>query len=293
VRIDDLAPRYRAILATTESFLVTHPANWSALDLAPLGVAIPAERRLSPTSLRSREVIDGLHHLDAATFGDQQMLMPRWVLFDCGAFPGIVYGFGRRAAELSATVRARYKVLDRDDVFVPLSMWVAIRAAEEGAWFGHNLSSANPLLDDDARLPGLGTLTKALGLAVARARAQYGATQWRSPSLALHLRFGDMALLSAFTPAHTHAETLCYRIDVDVARLEGCLGAGWRRPRVEGERLLDAADSAGIRALHDEIEAGACIRLVRAERTEAGQRLHLCRSPDRCPSTTHGSTLGD
>ena len=30
-----------------------------------------------------------------------------------------------------------------DDQFLPLSMWVAIRCAEDGAWFGHNLSSAN------------------------------------------------------------------------------------------------------------------------------------------------------
>jgi hypothetical protein len=279
MKVADLAPRYRALLATTESFLITHPANWSALDLGPFGVPIPAERRYAATSLRSREIVDGLHHLDAATFGDQQMLMPRWVLFDCGAFPGIVCGFGRRAAELPAAVRAHYRVLGRDDVFVPLSMWAAIRAAEEGAWFGHNLSSANALLDRDARLPGLGTLTKALGLQVARARAQYGATQWRSPSLALHLRFGDLVLLSAFTPAHTHAETLCYRLDVDEARLEGCLGDGARPPRVQGDRLLDAADSAGIRALHDEIEAGAHWRVVRAERTPVGQRIHLCRSP--------------
>ena len=280
MRIDDLAPRYRTILATTESFLVTHSANWSALDLAPLGISIPEERRYTATSLRSRELVDGLHHLDAAAFGDQQMLMPRWVLFDCGALPGIVYGFGRRAADLPVAVRAHYQVLDRDDVFVPLSMWVAIRAAEEGAWFGHNLSSANPLLDPDG-LPGLGTLTKALGLRLARARVQYGATQWRSPSLGLHLRFGDLVLLSAFTPAHTHAETLCYRLDVDEARLESCLTAGWRRPQIEGDRILDATDSAGIRALHDEIEAGARVRLVRAERTEEGQRLHLCRSSDR------------
>jgi hypothetical protein len=226
-------------------------------------------------------VIDGLHRLDAATFGDQEMLMPRWVLLDCGALPGIVYGFGRRARDLPERVRAHYRVLDRDDVFVPLSMWVAIRAAEEGAWLGHNLSSANLLFDGGARLPGLGTLTKALGLRLARARAQYGVTQWQSPSLALHLRFGDLRLLSAFTPAHTHAETLCYRIDVDEARLAGCLGAGFRRPHVEGDRVLDAADSAGIRALQDEIEAGARYHLVRVEVAGAGQRLHLCRALPR------------
>ncbi len=290
-----LAPRYRAILETTESFLLGYPGNWSALDLAPFGVAIAPERRYAVTSLASRELVEGLHRLDALTFGDQQMRMPRWVLFDCGALPGVVYGFGRRAGDLPDAVRAHYEVQERDDVFVPLSMWVAIRAVEEGAWLGHNLSSANLLLQGSAALPGLGTLTKALGLRVARARTQYGATQWASPALPLHLRFGDLHLLSAFTPAHTHAETLAYRMEVDQARLWSCLQADWQRPLVddgapldrsralpqtpvEGERTLDAADSAGLLALHHEIEAGARWRLVRAERSGAGQRLHLRRS---------------
>lgn len=278
MKLDDLEPRFRAVVTTTESFLVSYPGNWPALELAPFGLAIPEDRRYTATSLASREVVDGLHHLDAVTFGDQEMLMPRWVLFDCGEFPGIVYGFGRRARDLPEKVRAHYRVLNRDDVFVPLSMWVAIRCAEEGAWFGHNLSSANLLLEGEHRLPGLATMTKALGIALARAKKQYGATQWDSDSIGLHLRFGDLHLLSAFTPAHTHPETLSYRIDVDEARLWGCLQAGWKRPMVAADRVFDAGDSAGIQALHREIEEGARWRIVRAERADGGQRLYLCRT---------------
>jgi hypothetical protein len=272
-----LDPRFQNILGSTESFLVSYPGNWGALDLAPFGLPIPEERRYTATSLRSRDVVDGLHHLDAVTFGDQEMLMPRWVLFDCGEFPGIVYGFGRRARELPEEVRAHYRVLDRDDVFVPLSMWVAIRCAEEGAWFGHNLSSANLLLTGSEQLPGLGTVTKAFGLALTRARKQYGATQWDSDSIGIHLRLGEMHLLSAYTPAHTHPETLSYRIDVEPERIWSCLQAGWKRPEGATERVLDAGDPAGIRALHDEIEAGARWTMVRAERGAGGQRLHLRR----------------
>ncbi|APR76989.1 Hypothetical protein A7982_02336 [Minicystis rosea] len=278
MELEGLDPRYRAIVTTTESFLVSNPANHGALDLAPFGLAIPPARRYAATSLRSREVVDGLHRLDAASFGDQQMLMPRWVLFDCGELPGIVYGFGRRAGDLSARVRAHYEVLDRDDVFVPLSMWVAIRCAEDGAWFGHNLSSANLLLEDGERLPGLATLTKALGVKLSRARRLYGATQWDSDSIGIHLRFGAMDLLSAYTPAHTHAETLSYRMNVEEERLWGCLQDGWERPEALGERVLSAGDSTGIRALHDEIEAGDRWQLVKVERGEAGQRLHLRRA---------------
>lgn len=172
---------------------------------------------------------------------------------------------------------------DRDDVFVPLSMWVAIRCAEAGAWFGHNLSSANLLFDDAHRLRGLGTLTKVLGIRLTRATKQYGATQWDSDSISLHLRMGDMHLLSAFTPAHTHAETLSYRIEVDGDRLWDCLQAGWRRPAARVDRTIEGDGSAAIRALHREIEAGARWRIVGTERASGAgqpQRVHLAHTPD-------------
>lgn len=281
MKLEGLDPHFRTIVDTTESFLVSYPANWRALDLAPFDLEIPLGHRYTATSLASRDVVDGLHHLDAATFGDQDMLMPRWVLFDCGEFPGIVYGFGRRARDLPDNLRAHYRVTDRDDAFVPLSMWVAIRCAEDGAWFGHNLSSANLLFDDAHRLRGLGTLTKVLGIRLTGATKQYGATQWDSDSISLHLRMGDMHLLSAFTPAHTHPETLSYRIDVDGDRLWGGLQAGWRRPPARIDRTLDGNDSAAIRALHQEIEDGARWRIVgteRAARAGGPQRVHLARS---------------
>lgn len=276
----ELAPPFAAILATCEPFLVTYPANHPALDLAPFGLPIPTERRYTATALASRGVVDGLHVLDGATFGDQEMAMPRWVLFDCGEFPGVVFGFGRRASGLSGELRRRFGVEDRacDDAFVPLSMWVAIRCAEDRAWFGHNLSSVNVLATGSDALPGLATLTKAFGVKVARAERQYGATQWASGSIGLHLKLGDMRLLSAFTPAHTHPETLSYRIEVDEASLTRSLRREpWAATR-HGDRVLDADDASGIRALQDELERGEAWTLVRAERRPgAAQRLHLVR----------------
>jgi hypothetical protein len=275
-----LAPGYRAILDSCEPFLVSYPGNYPALDLAPYGVCITEERRYSATTLRSREVIDGLHRLDAATFGDQQMLMPRWVLFDCGEFPGIVFGFGRRAAALPARARAHYQVegKHKDEVFVPLSMWVAIRCAEEGAWFGHNLSSANVVLDAADAIAGLATITKILGVKLTRATKQYGATQWDSTSIGLHLRLGDMQLLSAFTPAHTHPETFAYLIDVDDTILTRSLRPGFRAMTKAGERTLAADDGDGIGKLHDDLERGERWALIRCERRDGrAQLLHLCR----------------
>ena len=278
MKTETLDPKYRAIVESCESFLISYPANWASLDLSPFGLEIPVERRYTATSLQSRDVVNGLHYLDATTFGDQDMLMPRWVLFDCGEFPGIVYGFGRRAKDLPERIRRHYHVLDRDDAFVPLTMWVAIRCAEEGAWFGHNLSSANLLLEGADALPGLATLTKAMGMRLTRATKQYGATQWDSDSVALHLRYGEMNLLSAFTPAHTHEETLSYLIEVDERRLWGCLQAGWKRPEIATDRTLDAGDRPAILALHEAIERGEKWQMVRCDRAvpnERPQRLHL------------------
>ncbi|MSP26508.1 MAG: hypothetical protein EXR75_15445, partial [Myxococcales bacterium] len=86
-----LAAPYRAILDGCEPYLISYPANYGALELEPFGVALAEERLYTATTLRSRDVVNGLHYLDAATFGDQEMLMPRWVLFDCGEFPGVVF----------------------------------------------------------------------------------------------------------------------------------------------------------------------------------------------------------
>ncbi len=276
----DLQPKYRRILDTCEPYLVTYPGNHSALDLAPFGLKIAPERLYDPTSLRSREVIDGLHHLDAFSFGGQEMLMPRWVLFDCGEFPGIVFGFGRKAADLGDELRRAYDVIgpSYNDVFVPLSMWVAIRCAEDGAWFGHNLSSSNYVAQTDP-LSGLGTITKSYGVKLARVRRQYGATQWASNSIALHMALGEMNLLNAYTPAHTHVETFTYRIDVTDDRVSAPLLPGWRRPHEGGDRYLDSDDPGAIRSLQDELEQGARLVLHRIEpKPGHAQRLWLTQA---------------
>jgi len=276
-----LAPKYQRILDTCEPYLVTYPGNHGALDLRPFGLPIASERIYDPTKMHSREVIDGLHHLDAFSFGGQEMLMPRWVLFDCGEFPGIVFGFGRKASEIGDELRRAYNVIgpSYNDVFVPLSMWVAIRCAEDGAWFGHNLSSSNYVAQTEP-LSGLGTITKSYGVRVARIVRQYGATQWSSTSINLHLALGEMNLLNAYTPAHTHVETFTYRMDVSAERASAPLLRGFRRPVDGGDRFVDSDNPGAIRALQDEIEQGAKLCLHRVEpRVGNSQRLwmvHTC-----------------
>ncbi len=269
-------PDVPRLLARTTPFIVSHRANWPHLNLAPLGVEIPATHRFDPTRLDSRDVIDGLHRLDRFSFGPQDMLMPRWVLFDCGEFPGLVMGLGAPARTLPLAVRRAYHVDHRPDAFVPLSMWVAVHNAEPGAWFGHNLSSANLVLGD-AALPGLATVTKALGIAATGATRQYGATQWGSPSLHIHLNFGDLHLLSAYTPAHTHPATFAYRLEVDPARLAQVLTPGWRKPQTPPTLTIDADDGEALLDLHAQLEAGVDWLLVGADPGPEGrpQRIHL------------------
>jgi len=273
---NDLAPRYREILETCDPYLVTHRGNLDALDLAPFGVAISPQHQFFPTSTSSALVVDGLARLDAVTFGSHDMKMPRWVLFDCGQFPGVVFGFGRRAADLPDQLRSVYEVDGPNHAgrFVPLSMWIAIPCAENGAWFAHNLASAN-LVAREQLLPGLGTLTKTLGVRLTRCRRQYGATQWDNASLRIHSSLGQMMLCSAWTPTHSRPDTLVYSIDVDARCLVAPLLGGHGRSASKGDLEIDPGDHDALRSLDQRIEAGAILRVVDVTSADGGQRVWL------------------
>lgn len=272
----NLLPQYQRILEECEPFVISYRGNWPHLDLTPFGVQVAEERLYCPTTLRSRGVIDDLHVLDGFSFGPQEMLMPRWVLYDCGEFPGMVFGFGRRAGDLPQMVRDAYKRADPEH-FVALSMWVAIPCAEPTAWFGHNLSSANLLT---RVYPGLATITKGLGMVCTKAQKQYGATQWDSDSIGVHMNLGDMRLLSAWTPAHTHIETLSYRIDVDQKRIAACMEPGFKRPHQRVDRTIASDDHGAMQVLQADIERGDGWLLSAVDRPVAEgapQRIHLER----------------
>lgn len=262
------APRYTSILQTARPFLVAQKASLPYLNLAPMGIPIAPDCIFDPTELRSRSLIDGLHALDGATFGPADMLMPRWVLFDCGEMPGIIFGFLRPLSELPKTALRVYgKNLDG---LVPISMWVGIPCIEPGTWFGHNLSSINVALSQE-KIPGLAMLTKVMAIAVARAKKQQGATQWNSLSITTHAAIGEMLLLSAYTPAHTYPETLCYSIDIHNDTLFNCLKAGAEKAEKQYNRKIDPNDENAIQQLQIEIENGARIYLTGAERSEDGE----------------------
>jgi hypothetical protein len=268
---------HHRLLERCRPFVLSHRTNWPQLDFEPLGIAIDPRHRLDPTTLRAAGIVEGLLRLDRQTFGHQAMGMPRWVLFDCAAFPGVVVGFGQAAETLPESLLMAYG-LRPSSVFVPLSMWAAVRCASCDAWFGHNLSSANIVLPREQRYPGLGTVTKALGLAVTRATQQFGATQWDSAALPLHLRFGPLNLQSAWTPAHTHAASLTYRLDVTPDALRAAVRD--EPPIVDPpDSVLRADDTDALHSLQLELEAGDDWALVGVDDTRDARTLKLRRVP--------------
>ena len=165
----------------------------------------------NPVHRSSHDFINKLYRLDQLSFGEQGMGMEKWVFFDCAAMPGFVMGFAINADSLDPKDQL---LIGQTQGFFPISMYIAIPTQIEGTWFGHNLSSLNSTLVEP--LDGLGTLTKLAALDFFSIKKLQGASQWNSPSLGIHTRFGDLKLLSAFTPIHSKAETYCYECEVQL-----------------------------------------------------------------------------
>jgi hypothetical protein len=195
-------------------------------------------------------------------------------LYNCSEIPGGIVGFGKRAALLSDHERNVLSIPNNYNGLVPFSMFIAIPMLPSGDWMGHNLCSLNGVFPE-AGLHGLGSTTKALGLKVYRTRRLFGATQWRSKALHIHLKFGPLSLVTAFTPAHSESMTLTYRVDLN----DACLRAACGDPEICLDRppvdfWLDADDIDGARTLQDKIEAGGQFQIAKRPRHE-GEKIYL------------------
>ena len=236
------------LLADLELFVVATPDNQARFDLRPFGLVVADDARFDPLRREAAPFLDRLARLDALTFGAEGMPMPRWVFYDCAEIPGGIVGFGARAATISSDVRALLEVPEGAEGIVPLSMYIAIPTLEPGVWMGHNLSTARR---------GLGGITKAVALKVFRASAQIGVTQWDSAALFVHTRMGPLELLTAWTPAHSHAASLTYRVTIDdAALLRLARVPSGEAVRPPADRWIDSGDHAAIEALQARIEAG-------------------------------------
>ncbi|MCB9651722.1 MAG: hypothetical protein H6730_34770 [Deltaproteobacteria bacterium] len=252
-----LRPENSNLLQGLLPYVVVTPENRPHFDLAPFGLAIAEAHVIDPLHTGSAPFLERLETLDGATFGPEGMPMPRWVFFDGAELPGGIVGLARPAENLSARARTLFKLPTDAAGLVPLSMFIAIPTFEPGEWMGHNLASLGPMLPD-AGLKGLASYTKALGLAVFRARKQIGVTQWNSTALAVHTRLGPLELLSAWTPAHSEPWSLTYRVTITEAALRSLAREPEAElPRPEPERWVHSDDHATMKALQVEIEAGA------------------------------------
>ncbi|MGE0764482.1 MAG: hypothetical protein AB7N80_14495 [Bdellovibrionales bacterium] len=155
---------------------------------------------------------DQILNLENKVFG-QKLAMPRWVFYDCAIMPGIVSGYAIHRAAATAAIKAVTEA-PSDAEWIPLSLFITIPTLRPGEWVAHNLSSINSALPAQERFYGLGFMSKAFGLWYANIETCCGMTQWSSPAIKLHSHYGDIEVLTAYTPSHTYASTLTYRLKV-------------------------------------------------------------------------------
>lgn len=153
--------------------------------------------------------------MESQAFGPSNMEMPRWVFFDCAVTPGFVAGFAMRTAAMDPRVREQLKLKDTHE-WTPLSLFIIIPTmSREGEWVAHNLCTANALLKKEDSFYGLGFLSKAFGLWYANVNICCGFTQWGNAAIKLHAYYGPFQVLTSYTPLHSYAHTLTYRVKVN------------------------------------------------------------------------------
>lgn len=158
---------------------------------------------------------DRILHLETKAFGPSGMAMPRWVFYDCAVVPGFVAGFAARTSSLPKVVKQTLGS-DEAEEWTPLSLFIIIPTmSRDGEWVAHNLCSVNSILPKEHQFYGIGFISKAFGLWYANVRTCCGMTQWKSPSVKLHSNYGDFEILTAYTPVHSYARTVTYRLLVD------------------------------------------------------------------------------
>ncbi len=191
---------------------ISHPGKKHKLDWFKLA---PVYK--NPLDLNELEFAEQIYFLEGKAFGPANMTMPRWVFYDCAVVPGFVAGFAYRTEKLPDYIK---KVMrhSKDCEWTPLSLFIIIPTMAKGEWVAHNLCSINSILPKDKGLYGLGFLSKAFGLWYANVEACCGMTQWGSPAVKLHSHYGHMEIITAYTPVHSHAQTLTYRVKVETSR---------------------------------------------------------------------------
>jgi len=264
-----------ALFATLSPFIIATPGALAQLDVTPFGLA--TRWHIDPLVAANGPFFRLLQRLDQLTFGPEGMPMDRWVFYECAELPGAIYGLALPASALTDAERTAMLVPQGYTGPVPFSMYIAIpmrTVRHERTFFGHNLASLNRVFPD-RQLGHLGSITKALALKAFRAERFFGATQWSSAALFIHTKFGPLELETAWTPAHSIAETLTYAFDVSDASLRAAAGdPGTTLVRPTPDRFVAADDVPVMQELQAQIEAGARFVLTGPAELRVGRRFH-------------------
>jgi hypothetical protein len=202
-------PAVRPYLFMRKENLVSQPApylsSWFA-GLSPLFI--------EALDTRHQAFGDAILFLENQAFG-ADLAMPRWVFYDCAVVPGMVCGFAIHRERIPSGWQFRLIGNMAKLEWVPISLFITIPTVFPGEWVAHNLCTVNSLLPSHEQFYALGFLTKAYGLWYGNVKKVMGMTQWHKPALKLHSHYGYLKVLTAYTPLHTHAQTMTYGCEID------------------------------------------------------------------------------
>lgn len=233
---------------------IQNPGSLHRLDWFPMAPICK-----NPLDTAELNFAEQIYDIEGRAFGPANMAMPRWVFYDCAIIPGFVAGFAMKTEKLPPALK---KVL-RSDLYcdwTPLSLFIIIPTMAEGQWVAHNLCAVNSLLPSEDRFYGLGFLSKAFGLWYANVESCLGMTQWGSPALKLHTHYGNLEVVTAYTPVHSHAKTITYRVAVNTAAWEKFFtreqDSEFQKQYAPTSLIIDPKSEQSMKDLHARIQKG-------------------------------------
>ncbi|MCB0363653.1 MAG: hypothetical protein KDD35_13080, partial [Bdellovibrionales bacterium] len=215
---------------------------------------------INPLCMSSQSFGNQIMKMETLAFGPSGMPMPRWVFYDCAVMPGFVAGYAHLTRALPHEVK---KILEVDESmpWTPISLFIVIPTMGQNEWVAHNLTSVNALIPPEYRFYGLGFLTKAFALWQANIEICCGMTQWQSPAVRLHSHYGLFEVLTSYTPLHSYAHTLTYRLKVDTEYWYEFFGLAdatrsFQKNFQPAGLVVDSKQDASLKELQSRIERG-------------------------------------
>lgn len=133
--------------------------------------------------------------------------MPRWVQLDCCLLPAAMIGFETPRDAIPPSIA---DALDPTNTlaWIAVSEYVALPSVEPRRHTGISMFSL-------VQGRSLGVRSKAMGLHAVQSIELIGVTQYSSPGVGVHLRFGPLHIVTPSVAVHSRpGETFVYRLDV-------------------------------------------------------------------------------